>query len=79
MKPTRNQLRDLLRILQATEPSEVDCEELVTRVGKLLETLERGERPPPELNAVSQHLDVCPQCREEYDALLRLYAPDRQG
>ncbi len=73
MKPTRAQLQELLRVVAATEPREIDCEEFLARVGAFLEGLERGSEPPPELSLVSQHLEICPECREEFEALVELY------
>lgn len=73
MTPTREQLRTLLRLLSDTEPDELDCDQLLQHVGVLLESLEDGEEPPAQLAAVSQHLAVCPECREEFDALMRVY------
>ena len=73
MTPTRDQLRDLLRAVALTAPEEIDCQELISRVGAFLETLERGEQPPPELDLVSQHLSICPECVEEFEALKRAY------
>ncbi len=72
MTPTREQLRTLLRLLSDTEPDELDCDQLLQHVGALLETLQDGQEPPEQLAAVSQHLRVCPECREEFDALMRV-------
>ena len=68
MKPTTEQLRELLRVVAATRPQEIDCEQFLTRVAAYLESL--GEQAlPPELDVVAQHLEVCPECSEEFDAL----------
>ena len=77
MKPKRMQLADLLRVVSATEPEELDCDQVLESVGALLESLEEGEEPPEELAKVSQHLRVCPECREEFDALMRVYEVTR--
>jgi predicted anti-sigma-YlaC factor YlaD len=71
MKPTREQMQELLRIVLATEPTEIDCDEFLARVGAYLDALGPGDSPPVELKAVSQHLAVCAECREEFDALVR--------
>ena len=72
MKPTREQLQELLRVLAATEAREIDCDEFLARVCPFLDSLERGQEPPPEVRVVSQHLEVCGECREEFDALVEL-------
>lgn len=70
MKPTREQLRELLRVIQATRPQEIDCQEFLARVAAFLEAREPGKPLPPELAAVAQHLEVCLECSEEFDALV---------
>ncbi len=73
MKPTREQLRELLRVVAATEPQEVDCEEFLARVGAYLEGVKPTSEPPAELRQVAQHLEICAGCREEFDALMDLH------
>lgn len=73
MTPMRRRLLALLRLVLATAPEELDCDRFLHRMAPLLEGLEEGEDPPPEIAAASQHLEVCPECREEFDALLRAY------
>ena len=73
MKPARAQLLELLRIVAATDPRELNCEEFLARVGAYLEGLEQGSAPPPELSQVSRHLEVCPECHEEFEALVEVY------
>ncbi len=69
MKPTTEQLRELLRVVAATRAQEIDCEQFLTRVAAYLETI--GDQALlPELDVVAQHLEVCPECSEEFDALV---------
>ena len=74
MKSTRAQLEELLRVVAATEPEEIDCEELLASVGAYLESRAPGGELPRELELVAQHLEVCPDCREEYEALVAAHA-----
>jgi hypothetical protein len=69
----RENLLELLRVVLATAPEEIDCEEFLDRVGSFLEALGPDGRVPADLRAVSQHLEVCPECKEEFDALLKLH------
>jgi len=69
----RQRLRDLLRAVQAIEPLEIDCDELLARVAPYLEAVVGGRELRAELRQVGQHLTVCPQCKEEFDALLRAH------
>ena len=78
MKPTPEQLRELLRVVAATRPQEIDCEQFLTRVAAYLESLEREHPLPPELDTVAQHLEVCPECSEEFDALVSTHKSLRE-
>lgn len=70
MRITRDELVALLRLVELTEPREIDCEEFVARVAGYVERL--GDAPaPPGARALLHHLEVCPECREELEALLR--------
>lgn len=74
MEPTREQLAALARQVAATVEDEIDCEAML---GRMAAYFEAGGRPAdlaPELAKVRQHLEVCPQCREEFEALLRVFA-----
>ncbi len=75
MTSPADRLETLLRLTLATEPKEIDCDELLARVSGYLESLKADAERPPELGAVAQHLAVCPECREEFEALLRAYEP----
>lgn len=71
MSTAVERLTALLRRILATEPHEIDCDEFLARAAQFLESLETEREQPPELDAVVQHLDVCPECREEFEALIR--------
>ena len=73
MKVNEGKIRDLLRLLEATEPREIDCEEFLARVGAYLESLEPGAPVSSGFEEAAQHLRVCAECKEEWDALRRAY------
>lgn len=73
MGSKRERLHELLRLVQATEPDELDCDEFLARVAPLLEVVAAEKDLPAELRPVAQHLSVCPECKEEFDALLRAH------
>jgi hypothetical protein len=66
-------LEQLLRLLDATAPSEIDCDEFLSRVGAYVESLAPGAALPESFEAVVQHLRVCPECKDELDGLLKVY------
>lgn len=65
------EIRALLRVVLATDPVEIDCDEILARIAAFLEARGPKGSLPAELALVSQHLAVCAECREEFDALLR--------
>ncbi len=76
MEPTRDQLAALARQLASTAPEEIDCEAVLDLVATYLEATRSDVGLPPELDAVRQHLEVCPSCLEEFQALTRAVAPE---
>lgn len=66
-------LQKLLQLLDATAPSEIDCDDFLSRVGAYVESLAPGAAPSKDFEAVVQHLRVCPECKDELDGLLKVY------
>lgn len=61
---------DLLMAIAETVETEIDCEQFLDRVAGYLEHLEADVQPDRELLEVASHLRNCPECREEFEALL---------
>lgn len=70
MKLTREILDRLAQSLVATHPEEIDCDEWLARVGRLLEIVQGGEPVPAELAPVLHHIELCAECDEEFQLLL---------
>jgi len=71
MSLRREDLRKLLDLLHVTEEHEIDCTELLSRLAGYLERLGADGTPPPGYEDVIQHLRICPECFEEFEALYR--------
>ena len=67
---TADQLRALAGLLAETRPHELTCDEWVDHVAGYTEAVLAGTPPPVEAELVEQHLALCPECREEFRALL---------
>jgi hypothetical protein len=65
----------MLHSLAMTEEHEISCDEVYAVLDQFAEAVNRGENPLIFMPLVRQHLDMCPDCREEYDALLRMLKP----
>ena len=66
----KQKLVELLRVVLATAPDEIDCDRFLERVAAFLHEVGPDGEIPSDLRAVSQHLEVCPECKEEFDALI---------
>ncbi len=71
MNLSRDDLRKLLTLLDLTEAREIDCTEFLHRAAGFLERLGPDGTPPPGYEEVVQHLRICPECEEEFEALVR--------
>jgi len=71
MSFSRDDFRKLLQLLDVTTAREIDCTELLYRVAGYLERLGPDGIPPPGYEDVVQHLRICPECLEEFEAMLR--------
>ena len=63
--------RKLLQWLERTSAEEIDCDEFLARSARLAEALRAGDTLPRDAAAALQHLTVCPECEEEFEALRR--------
>ncbi len=79
MKPgkqrlTREQVGGIVKMLGLTTEREFDCGECLQHVSQFAEQ-QLAHTPVDEVVAkVEQHLALCPECREEYEALMKILA-----
>ena len=71
MTLTREQIHDLLRLIDLTREQEIDCDECLSRIAEFVERELSGKSVSGALEAVRHHLQICPECREEYEVLQR--------
>lgn len=65
-----DELGRLLSAVALTRDTELDCDACLSEVGRFAEAELAGKRPDDALERVHQHLAICADCREEYEALL---------
>jgi len=63
-------LRKLLNAIEQTQDVEYSCDEVYQLLDQYTEAVERGEDAAQIMPLVKHHLDLCPDCREEFEALL---------
>ena len=65
-------LRKLIHAIEQTQDVEYSCEEVYHLLDQYTEAVQRGEDAAQVMPLVKHHLDMCPDCREEFEALLRV-------
>jgi hypothetical protein len=63
-------MSDMLDMVAHTRERELACDEVHALIDQFAEMRMRGEDPTHLMPLVQQHLDMCPDCREEYEALM---------
>jgi len=72
MPLTPDDIQKLLDVVSATQAVEIDCDDCCSnRVAEFAETYLLGKPVSEGLKAVEQHLSICNECREEFEALCR--------
>lgn len=60
----------LIAGVMKTQPNELDCGECFKQLDRFTELKVAGGNAADLMPLVQDHLDRCPDCREEYEALL---------
>ncbi|REK27946.1 MAG: hypothetical protein DWQ42_05940 [Planctomycetota bacterium] len=69
MSLSKLEIEQLLKLIGRTADQELNCEQCLARVAEFAESQLSGKSIPAGLRTVEQHLAVCGECREEYEAL----------
>ncbi|HZD40928.1 MAG TPA: hypothetical protein VE131_09420 [Terriglobales bacterium] len=68
-------VQKMLQALAITEGQEISCDEVFAVLDEFAEAVQRGENVLLFMPLVRRHLEVCSDCREEYETLLRMLQP----
>ena len=71
MTLSRQQIDTLLEMLSSTQEEELTCDECAQLLADFAENYPECDSLTTGLEAVKQHLQLCGECREEFEALLR--------
>ena len=63
---------DIMHKLQKTYEEELSCDEVFALIDEYAEANQRGEDVADLKPLIRRHLDMCRECDEEYQALLRV-------
>lgn len=72
MEMTPQLAQKMLMMIDKTQEQELNCDEVHALLDQYAELSLRGEDVTILLPLVHMHLEMCPDCREEYEALLRI-------
>src|SRR5574341_274798 len=62
----------MLKMIAITDEKEIACDEVYALIDQFTEMAARGEDVSRLMPLVKKHLDLCPDCREDYEALLNI-------
>ena len=61
-----------LRILEAVRAEDMSCDEMFNRLDEFVEAEVKSKDAEKLMPLVREHLDMCHECDEEYEALLNV-------
>lgn len=65
-------IRKLAQMLEMTHEEEYSCAEVYALLDQYVEGITRGEDATQLMPLVKHHLEMCSDCREEFEALLMI-------
>ncbi len=75
MKPSdlnEQKLSTLVELIRLTKSEEMNCEDLLDHVAGYADAFAKGLPVQPESEPVQHHLSICPECLEEFQALVEV-------
>ncbi len=79
MSLSPDELRELARYLLLTRPDEIGCDDWLGYAPSYAELVAARQPVPDPLRRAAEHLDTCPECAEEFRALLTALTGDGTG
>jgi len=70
-------LPKIARQIEMTDEVEYTCDDVLRLLDQFAEAVLRGEDAARLMPLVQRHLDMCPDCREEFEALMRILRASR--
>ena len=67
-----DKLKTMVRGVARTQETEYSCDDTYRLLDEFAEAVAQGKDAAKLMPLVQQHLDLCPDCREEFEALLRV-------
>jgi hypothetical protein len=64
--------KELMRKLEQTKEVECSCKDVYDRLNEFAEMVANGVDPAKIMPLIQHHIDLCDNCREEFEALLKI-------
>ncbi|KKK61341.1 hypothetical protein LCGC14_3015300 [marine sediment metagenome] len=64
-------LKQMVRGIMSSREDEIDCDECFEQLDHFSELSLAGKSADEALPLVKQHLETCPDCKEEFEVLLK--------
>lgn len=71
MKLSSETIQKILYAVKSTRDEELDCGHCYDELHQFIDLKLSGKNAAEAMPLVKEHLDRCPPCREEYEALLK--------
>jgi hypothetical protein len=65
-------VQKLIQMVENTQEVEFSCEDVYNILDQYTELVYRGDDSAELMPLVEHHIEICPDCREEFEALLRV-------
>ena len=65
-------IQKLIQMVESTQEVEFSCEDVYNILDQYTELVHRGDDSAELMPLVEHHIEICPDCREEFEALLRI-------
>jgi hypothetical protein len=72
MKVEPTQVKRMVRAILTTQEDEIGCDDCFEEIDRFVEMTLAGKDAAEAMPLVADHLQRCRDCREEYEALLRV-------
>lgn len=70
MSLSKQQIQTLVGLISTTLPDEMSCEECYGQIGEFAENALDGRELSDGMKIIQRHLEQCPCCAGEYEALI---------
>lgn len=74
MPLSKEQLATLLGFVAGTRDEEISCDECLAGMAEFADAQLVGNAISTALQRIQDHIEFCPECKEEYELLLALLA-----